>query len=192
MQLVMHRQGLTLDVVGSKVKPRSMIVPIEAGRPIPDLSATALAAAMAIAITGTSVTGANAPVVRIQDVIQVAPVSIQTVAIAEMLRAIRRRTALTWDHLSSIFSVSRRSLHHWANGQTVTAENEFKVKSLFERMGAFGDEPVYAARAIVLAEYGLSTTSEIQRVKSLPISVADHTPIADKVSFGRSASIRVK
>lgn len=43
---------------------------------------------------------------------------------AEAVLEIRRRSGLTWDELGEIFDVSRRSVHHWANGRKISAKNE--------------------------------------------------------------------
>lgn len=172
--------------------PKKFIVPVQAGEQVPELTASALAAAFAVAIVGTSVSGASAPIVRLQDIASVAPQPAQAVAVVEMLRVIRRRTALTWDQLGSMFAVSRRSLHHWANGQSVIAENQFKVRKLHDRVLALGDEPVFIARATVLADYGIVPLAEPASSAGLPILVADQTPIAAKVSVSRSPRTRVR
>ena len=36
---------------------------------------------------------------------------------AEAIMEIRRRSGLTWQELGDLFDVSRRSIHHWANGK---------------------------------------------------------------------------
>ncbi len=172
--------------------PKRFIVPVTAGEQIPELTASALAAAFAVALVGTSVSGASAPIVRLQDIIHVAPKPVQAIAVVEMLRAIRRRTALTWDQLGSIFAVSRRSLHNWANRQPVTAENQFKIRKLHDRVLALGDEPAFVARASILADYGIAPAVGMEKSAGSPILVADQTPIAARVSVSRSPRTRVR
>jgi hypothetical protein len=109
-----------------------------------------------------------------------------------MLRVIRRKTALKWDNLASIFEVSRRSLHHWASGQTVSVENEHKVSALHKRVLALRDEPAFVARSTLLAEYGISPTVEPASGATLPFLVADQTPIATKVKVSRSPELRTR
>ena len=41
---------------------------------------------------------------------------------------IRRRSGLTWDEISGLFDVSRRSVHHWASGKTVSAEHDRRIR----------------------------------------------------------------
>ena len=43
---------------------------------------------------------------------------------AEAVMEIRRRSGLTWEELGDLFDVSRRSVHHWANGKSVTASHD--------------------------------------------------------------------
>ena len=43
---------------------------------------------------------------------------------AHAVMEIRRLSGLTWEELGNLFSVSRRSIHHWASGKSVTAKHE--------------------------------------------------------------------
>ena len=43
---------------------------------------------------------------------------------AEAILEIRRRSGLTWEEMSDLFNVSRRSIHHWANGKPPSARHE--------------------------------------------------------------------
>ena len=43
---------------------------------------------------------------------------------AEAILEIRRRSGLTWEEMSDLFDVSRRSIHHWASGKPVSARRE--------------------------------------------------------------------
>lgn len=46
----------------------------------------------------------------------------------EAVLEIRRRSGLTWDELADLFDVSRRSVHHWANGKPITAEHDQHIR----------------------------------------------------------------
>jgi DNA-binding transcriptional regulator YiaG len=52
--------------------------------------------------------------------VAIAPAESSGAAIGEL----RRRTGLTWDQLTRLFGVSRRSLHFWASGKPMTSTNE--------------------------------------------------------------------
>ncbi len=47
---------------------------------------------------------------------------------AEALLELRRRSGLTWDLLSRLFSASRRTVHHWANGKAPSAQHELEIR----------------------------------------------------------------
>ena len=49
---------------------------------------------------------------------------------AEAVLEIRRRSGLTWEELSELFEVSRRSVHHWANGKTVSAKHDREIRDV--------------------------------------------------------------
>ncbi len=43
---------------------------------------------------------------------------------------LRKLSGLTWDQLARMFNVSRRSLHFWASGKTMTSSNEEHLQRL--------------------------------------------------------------
>ena len=43
---------------------------------------------------------------------------------------IRRLSGLTWDELAGLMHVSRRSLHHWVSGKSVSAEHQTRLQRL--------------------------------------------------------------
>ncbi len=47
---------------------------------------------------------------------------------AEAVLELRRRSGLTWDLLSELFNVSRRTVHHWANGKAPSAQHEREIR----------------------------------------------------------------
>ena len=49
---------------------------------------------------------------------------------AEAIMEIRRRSGLTWQELGELFDVSRRSIHHWANGKSVSAGNDRAIRRM--------------------------------------------------------------
>jgi DNA-binding transcriptional regulator YiaG len=46
------------------------------------------------------------------------------------INELRKTSGLTWDQLSQLFKVSRRSLHFWASGQPLSSNNEEKLNRL--------------------------------------------------------------
>ncbi|RYZ88487.1 MAG: hypothetical protein EOP04_09295 [Proteobacteria bacterium] len=49
--------------------------------------------------------------------------SFENQSVSEEINSLRRISGLTWDHLAKLFNVSRRSLHFWASGRPVNAQN---------------------------------------------------------------------
>ncbi len=45
---------------------------------------------------------------------------------------IRRRTGFTWELLSELFNVSRRTIHHWANGRQPSSKRERGIRKTLE------------------------------------------------------------
>ena len=48
---------------------------------------------------------------------------------AEAVLEIRRRSGLTWEKMSELFNVSRRSIHNWANGENTSQQHERRIRS---------------------------------------------------------------
>ena len=48
-------------------------------------------------------------------------------ATREAISALRRISGLTWEQLGQLFAVSRRSVHFWASGHPLNAENEARL-----------------------------------------------------------------
>jgi transcriptional regulator with XRE-family HTH domain len=49
---------------------------------------------------------------------------------AAAIHTVRRLSGLTWDELADLLTVSRRSLHHWANGRPVSAEHDRRLRQV--------------------------------------------------------------
>ena len=64
---------------------------------------------------------------------------------------IRRLSGLTWDELATVFSVSRRSLHHWANGKPISAANEDRVRRVLATLQRIDRGEMQKNRALLMA-----------------------------------------
>jgi DNA-binding transcriptional regulator YiaG len=60
------------------------------------------------------------------------------------LHELRRLSGLTWNQLAELFGVSRRAVHFWASGQSLTEKHQ---KQLFELLKLIGDIDRGSARA---------------------------------------------
>jgi hypothetical protein len=56
-------------------------------------------------------------------------VSAQTTT-ADAVLEIRRLSGFTWEELSDLFDVSRRSVHHWASGKVVSTKHERIIRQI--------------------------------------------------------------
>lgn len=78
---------------------------------------------------------------------------------------LRRLTGLTWEELAALLSVTRRSLHLWANGGAINTVNERHVRDLLAAMRELDRGTARENRALLLAplsEAG-STVSDLLR-----------------------------
>ena len=50
--------------------------------------------------------------------------------VAEAVMEIRRRSGLTWAELGDLFKISRRSVHHWANGKPISAKHDRMIRKM--------------------------------------------------------------
>ena len=70
---------------------------------------------------------------------------------AEAIMEIRRRSGLTWEELGDLFDVSRRSVHHWANGKPVTASHDQTIRRMLAAVRRLDQGDQVGTRALLLA-----------------------------------------
>ena len=70
---------------------------------------------------------------------------------AEAIMEIRRRSGLTWEELGDLFDVSRRSVHHWANGKPVTASHDRTIRRMLAAVRHLDQGDQVGTRALLLA-----------------------------------------
>jgi DNA-binding transcriptional regulator YiaG len=63
---------------------------------------------------------------------------------------LRRLTGLTWDQLSRLFGVSRRSVHFWASGKMMTPANEEKLQRVLAVVRSIDRGAAASNRALLL------------------------------------------
>ena len=69
----------------------------------------------------------------------------------EAILEIRRRSGLTWQELGDLFDVSRRSVHHWANGKPVSAGNDRTIRRMLAAIRHLDRGNQLDTRALLLA-----------------------------------------
>ncbi len=72
-------------------------------------------------------------------------------SIAEAVMEIRRLSGLTWDELGDLFDVSRRSVHHWANGNSVSAQHDRTIRMMLAAIRQINQGEQAHTRALLLS-----------------------------------------
>lgn len=80
----------------------------------------------------------------------VSPVERTNVETAAAVAELRRRSGLTWDQLAQLFGVSRRSVHFWASGKALSADNERDLFHVLDIVRSADRGEVRATRAAIL------------------------------------------
>ena len=71
---------------------------------------------------------------------------------AAALAELRRRTGLTWEQLSNLFEVHRRTLHFWASGKSPSAANEERLRRALNAIRAIDRGSASANRVLLFEE----------------------------------------
>lgn len=66
---------------------------------------------------------------------------------SELVRSLRERSGLTWEALAKTLGVSRRSLHMWAGGATVTPAHRSTMNRFEELLDSLGPLPPTEVKA---------------------------------------------
>ena len=79
---------------------------------------------------------------------------------AEAIMEIRRLSGLTWEELGDLFDVSRRSVHHWANGKPAAARHNQMIRRMLAAVRHLYQGDQFGTYALLLAvdqSIGVST-----------------------------------
>ena len=96
----------------------------------------------------------------------VEPAQVSTESVAAAVMEIRRQSGLTWQELADLFCISRRSIHHWANGKSVTSSNEHKVRRMLSAMRVLDRGNQRETRSLLLAEDQITGQRRFDRLKA--------------------------
>lgn len=112
---------------------------------------------------------------------------------AEAIMEIRRRSGLTWEELGDLFEVSRRSVHHWANGKAVSARHDRMIRRMLAAVRYLDRGDRERTRALLLTVdegIGVSTFDllrggrfyeAIGRVEGVPALEPQRIPVSEAV-----------
>ena len=94
------------------------------------------------------------------------PYSRATEKISEAIMEIRRRSGLTWEELSELFDVSRRSVHYWANGKPPSTGHEWAIRKVLTILRCLDRGNQIDTRATLLAVDDVNEISILELLKS--------------------------
>ena len=109
----------------------------------------------------------------------------------EAIMEIRRRSGLTWEELGNLFAVSRRSVHHSANGKPVAAKRDRIIRRMLAAVRSLDRGEQERTRALLLTvdqATGVSTFDllrdgrfheAIGRVDGTPVLEPQRTPLSN-------------
>ena len=117
---------------------------------------------------------------------------------SEAIHEIRRLSGLTWDELADLFAVSRRSLHHWANGKTLTVRHEQQIRKVLTVLRLHTDGSARNLRAWLVSadSSGLSALDRLKEgafdtlmrgATPRPINSARPLPLSEEAQKARRA-----
>ncbi len=86
-------------------------------------------------------------------------------SMAEAVLDIRRRSGLTWEELSDLFDVSRRSVHHWASGKAVSAGHDQAIRRMLDAIRRLDQGNQAGTRAQLLAVDAATGASALDHLK---------------------------
>ena len=79
--------------------------------------------------------------------------------IPEAIFEMRRISGLTWDELASLFGVTRRAIHHWANGNSLKPDNIRQVHDALRVLRTIARTSAEQTRALLLAPLAAGRTA---------------------------------
>lgn len=89
---------------------------------------------------------APSPTEAIADTLQ----GLQNSTTGDIVRAIHERSGLTWQQLAKALGVSRRTLHFWANGGSMSARHSELLSSFETLVGTYNQEDPGSTRLALL------------------------------------------
>lgn len=114
----------------------------------------------------------------------------ETTASAGAVRQLRSRSGLSWDDLSRLFGVSRRSVHKWANGGAMNSKHIARLAELTARISSITGSPS-EVRAKLLApdERGRTLFQELVRTARPTTDRPEGFAVEDLVGARRDGDI---
>lgn len=112
-------------------------------------------------------------------------------SLVDTLDEIKRRSGLTWGQLATIFQVSRRTVHSWANGAAVRIAHAGRVSDILERIRSFDGLPAFKVRELLLGQTSSGIEGRSYPIDEPPVLASDNTPFVHQLEL-RPARTKVK
>ncbi len=103
---------------------------------------------------------------------------------AAAILELRRLTGLTWDRLARLFGVARRSVHFWASGKPLNAENEEQLYRTLSVIRTIDRGSAGENRALLLREQGGRRPLDL-------LAARQYDEVANLLGAGRGCKRRV-
>ncbi len=76
-------------------------------------------------------------------------------SVPQVLSHIKKRALLNWGELAEILAVSRRTIHFWSSGGSITPDNRAKLEDLYEQVEGIDRGRSHETRRELLKRYGI-------------------------------------
>lgn len=110
-------------------------------------------------------------------------------SLAERMAEIKRRTGATWQLLANFFAVSRRTIHTWADGGAISAENFERVQELLEQIRLLKELRPFQVRKALLS--GAERPRDVAQAEPA-ILISDPTPFRHNLEVTRTGRTKIK
>ena len=84
---------------------------------------------------------------------------------SQAILEIRRRSGLTWEELGALFNVSRRTIHHWANGMSPSTSHEQVIRRMLATIRRLDQSSQIRTRAFLFVVDESTGTSQFDMLK---------------------------
>jgi DNA-binding transcriptional regulator YiaG len=162
--------NLLLPRIGSALLPAFISIPILTG-------ATSLPAHLESIRSPHSVVALRSSVAELRGATVSREVEEALPDLARSVRALRRRSGLTWDELARIFGVTRRTLYNWSIGGQVSAAHAQALAQVIARVHEVDAGDPKLTRSRLLAPTDSGATLYTRLVQQQELGVATEEPV---------------
>ena len=108
---------------------------------------------------------------------------------AEAVLEIRSRSGLTWESLSDLLNVSRRTVHHWANGRAPSTRHEMDIRRTLDAVRHLDEGNQRATRGRLLATFDGASPFDMLADRRYAEVLQQKAGVASNVSSHQRAAL---